>query len=238
MVQPPGTRGLERTGRLSAFGALTLFAEDAPAAVTRHAHPAWKLVLCISGHVEIHRPGLAPRRAPGVLVPPQLDHAAATTGPYVAAFLDPWRIDLPRVPRLLDDRTARRLLAVAPPDLPAALGSPVTLDPRLAYTLDHLAHAARLEDLAAEVGLSAHRLRALTRSAVGVPLARLRQWARLRVAVTALRDSAPADAAHLAGFADQPHLTRLSRALLGRTPGSLPAGVVGGHGGLTGVVRA
>ncbi|GAA1590397.1 hypothetical protein GCM10009678_85930 [Actinomadura kijaniata] len=218
IVQPAGAPGLERTGRrLRASGPVTVFAEDGPAAVTRHAHPAWKLVLCASGHVEIDGRG----RAPGVLVPPRLPHTAATTGPYTAVFLDPWQISRPYAPLPLDERTTRRLLAADPPDLAAALGRPAVLDPRLAHALDHLAHAARLEDLAAEVGLSAHRLRALTRSAVGVPLARLRQWARLRVAVTALADVPPADAAHLAGLADQPHLTRLSRGLLGRTPRSL-----------------
>ncbi|MGO4418134.1 helix-turn-helix domain-containing protein, partial [Streptomyces sp. MCAF7] len=77
--------------------------------------------------------------------------------------------------------------------------------------------------VAAEVGLSAPRLRALVREAVGTPLAMLRQWARLRDVVAALPGASPATAAAYAGFADQAHLTRTSRKLIGRTPGSLPS---------------
>jgi hypothetical protein len=50
---------------------------------------------------------------------------------------------------------------------------------------------------------------------------RLRQWARLRSAIAALGRTTPAVAAHDAGLTDQAHLARLSRALLGRTPGSI-----------------
>lgn len=228
MVQPRPSPGLERIDRppLAATGsAVTVFAEDRAAAVTAHAHPAWKVVLSVRGKVEVRGEGQRPLHAPGVIVPPQLSHTCATTGPYVAAFVDAWRVDLPRVPSALDARAARRLLDAArtrhDSELLDALGAARPIDPRIAHVLGHLAETAHLDDLAADVGLSASRLRALTRAVVGIPLTRLRQWARLRNAVIGLGDSPLATAAHAAGFADQSHLTRLTHRLLGRTPASL-----------------
>ncbi|RJL32280.1 helix-turn-helix domain-containing protein [Bailinhaonella thermotolerans] len=88
-----------------------------------------------------------------------------------------------------------------------------------------MAHAVRrsggarfLADVAAEVGLSPPRLRALVREEAGVPLVRLRAWERLRDAVARLGAAPVAPAAADAGFADQAHLTRTARALIGRTP--------------------
>ncbi|MEU1130226.1 helix-turn-helix domain-containing protein [Streptomyces sp. NPDC005900] len=59
------------------------------------------------------------------------------------------------------------------------------------------------------------------RTAVGIPLVRLRQWSRLRVAVAALHGESVAAAAAVAGFADPAHLARTARALLGRAPASV-----------------
>jgi AraC-like DNA-binding protein len=155
-------------------------------------------------------------------------------------FVEAWRIG-PRAATgvgLLDRAAARRLLDAAglgratdqPADLAElrialdpVLGRAPELDPRVEHVLLRLARGGSLEDLAAEADLSASWMRTLTRSAVGIPLARLRQWARLRDAVAALGDVSLADAAHAAGFSDQSHLTRLARRLLGRTPGSLQA---------------
>ncbi|WP_225878727.1 helix-turn-helix domain-containing protein [Spongiactinospora rosea] len=71
------------------------------------------------------------------------------------------------------------------------------------------------------MGLSASRLRTLVRESAGVPLARLRRWGRLRNAIAGLPGGNVATAAAAAGFADQSHLTRTARSLLGRTPLSL-----------------
>ncbi|NRQ40718.1 helix-turn-helix domain-containing protein [Nonomuraea sp. NN258] len=75
--------------------------------------------------------------------------------------------------------------------------------------------------VAGAVGLSAPRLRALARAELGVPLARLRRWARLRAAIACLPGHPVADAAAMAGFADQAHLARTARDLIGRTPSSI-----------------
>jgi AraC-like DNA-binding protein len=78
--------------------------------------------------------------------------------------------------------------------------------------------------IAAEVGLSPPRLRALVAREVGVPLVRLHAWARLRTAVAALPGAPGAHAAAAAGFADQAHFARTARRLLGRFPSTLLPG--------------
>ncbi|WP_280382553.1 helix-turn-helix domain-containing protein [Nocardia wallacei] len=59
------------------------------------------------------------------------------------------------------------------------------------------------------------------RAEIGVPLASLRRWHRLRHAVMALPGGSVAAAAADAGFADQAHLARTARTMLGRSPTSL-----------------
>jgi AraC-like DNA-binding protein len=78
---------------------------------------------------------------------------------------------------------------------------------------------ASMPSLAADVGLSPQRLRALARDQLGMPLARWRVWTRLRRAAEALQaGQSLADAANTAGFADQAHLTRQMREMMGLTP--------------------
>ncbi|MFM9369106.1 helix-turn-helix domain-containing protein [Streptomyces sp. Da 82-17] len=238
---------LEQNDRLRMFATgpeATLFAESEPFAVTRHRHPAWKLVLPTSGEAVLGRDARPPLTAPGLLVPPQLAHTCATTSGYAALFIDPWRLDPSLGLVRLDPHAVRRLLAAlgpvtadaGPPDLAAAdaelhaqlrtlAGSEIALDARVLHAVRHVADAP-LREIAADVGLSEPRLRALVRAAAGVPLVLLRRWARLREAVAALPHNSAADAAAAAGFADQPHLTRTSRTMLGRTPGSLRAAQV------------
>ncbi|MEI5101147.1 helix-turn-helix domain-containing protein [Streptomyces sp. PmtG] len=207
---------------------VSLFAEPYGYAVTRHRHPAWKAVLPLSGGVRV---GAAV--GAGVLVPPQYAHTCAAPAGYVAVFLEPWclRAD-PSGPTWLEERAVARLLDVwrARPDADelrretaAVAGAPAAVDPRAVHAVRASGRARRLADVAADVGLSPVRLRALVRAEIGVPLAVARRWRRLRIAVDALLtgEAALADAAVAAGFADQAHLTRTVRALAGRTPGSL-----------------
>lgn len=221
---------------------LTLFAETQGAHARPHSHPAWKIVVGLDELVDLERPGRRRLYAPGMAVPPEHHHAGGSRGPYIAFYVDPWRVraDPARGPIPLDTATVRRVVAACAvegdvPDLGSgraaldvALGSAPAIDPRVAYVLDRLSGADRLDVLGDEVGLSPSRLRAVVRSTVGIPLGRLRQWARLRAAVAALgRGVAVADAAHLSGFADQPHLTRTASRLVGRTPASLARGSAG-----------
>ncbi|MDT5000064.1 MAG: hypothetical protein QOK12_2169, partial [Mycobacterium sp.] len=103
---------------------------------------------------------------------------------------------------------------------PAGARPSSQLDPRLVQTLNAMSdfHAS-LPSLAADVGLSSQRLRALARDQLGMPLARWRVWTRLRRAAEALQSGQSlADAASTAGFADQAHLTRQMREMMGLTP--------------------
>ncbi|MGY0056323.1 helix-turn-helix domain-containing protein [Streptomyces sp. LZ34] len=176
-------------------------------------------------------------------MPPRLVHTCAATSAYAALFIEPWLIPPGHGPVRLDAATVRRLLAALGPiaacgdafaphpdaaygELLSLTGRPPALDTRVAHALREITRpgpGAPLAAVAAEVGLSPPRLRALVRASAGTPLAALRQWARLRDAVAALPGASPAAAAAAAGFADQAHLTRTSRKLLGRTPGSLPS---------------
>jgi AraC-like DNA-binding protein len=75
---------------------------------------------------------------------------------------------------------------------------------------------------AAAVGLSTARLRTLAKQELGWPLADWYAWRRLEKAVLSLRSGSNlASAAADAGFADQAHLTKAMRRLLGITPGTL-----------------
>lgn len=88
------------------------------------------------------------------------------------------------------------------------------------YFEAHYAGAVRLSDLAQASGLSPFHLVRVFRQATGLtPHAYLDQL-RVRHARTMLRaGSAPADVALRTGYADQSHLTRHFRRLVGVTPG-------------------
>jgi AraC-like DNA-binding protein len=85
--------------------------------------------------------------------------------------------------------------------------------------------AARTEDIADQVGLSERQLRRRSQAAAGYGpktlqrVLRFQRFVRLLDASPALPDLAAA--AVLAGYADQPHLTRECRALSGHTPAAL-----------------
>ncbi len=215
---------------------LSVFSETSSARVSApHAHPAWTLLVPVDGAtVTVTGSAGAVVHRQGVLLAPQYSYRAATDGPHVALYLNAWVSPRPecRRPRVVGALTTRRLLDVLDVergiDLAAAVTELVPLvgrigpvDSRLAAVMDGLAATARLDVLAADVGMSPSQLRAVARSAVGVPLTQLRLWSRLTRAIAWLPHAPTAVAAAIAGFADQPHLTRAARRFLGRTPGEL-----------------
>jgi AraC-like DNA-binding protein len=247
MLAPSSAWTLERNDRRLLFAAgpeMALFGESAASHVTRHRHPVWKVVLPVDGLARIQGEGHRPTAAAGLIVPPELTHTCAVSSAYLALFVDPTLLHPGLGLVRLDTAMVRRLhaaLGLDPndgsartPDLAAAYTELVTraaaapsLDARVAHAVRRCTlpgHDLPIPAIAAEVGLSAARLRTLVRTSVGVPLARLRRWGRLRAAITVLPGRSVAAAAADAGFADQAHLTRTARGLLGRTPLSLTKG--------------
>lgn len=203
-------------------GGVTMFAESDAFRVTEHRHPAWKIVLPLGGRVAVN----GTVADGGAVVPPQLTHACDVTSGYIALFLDPW--ELAPGASFLGHAAAGRVMAALGPshDLAAARAELVRVrgggeppEPRVARAVRALTDADQIGTLAAGLSISAPRLRSLVRTQVGIPLARLRQWTRLRAALAELPANGTAAAtAAAAGFADQAHFTRTARALLGRTP--------------------
>jgi AraC-like DNA-binding protein len=114
--------------------------------------------------------------------------------------------------KLLD--AAARLAAAASPDPAVTRAVTLLRDP-----------AARIEDIAAELGLSERHLRRRTHAAAGYGPKTLQRVFRFQRFVRLLDASselpALADAAARAGYADQPHLTRECVSLSGCTPAAL-----------------
>ena len=158
-----------------------------------------------------------------LLVPPMVPHRIVPHAELLTYFIDPHCVFAERLRR----RSAGRLTVA--PDLcevsadeigPDGGGPWRGLDPRLvdALRLIQTGNVA-LADVAVTVGLSPQRLRSMARSELGIPLTRWRIWSRLRRAAEAVQAGASvADAASVAGFADQAHLTRQMREMMGLTP--------------------
>lgn len=97
------------------------------------------------------------------------------------------------------------------------------IDPRIRRVLRSLRenHAAfdRADSAAAVANLSASRFQHLFTQEVGVPFRRYRAWCRMRAAISAVLDGSNlTDAAHAAGFSDQPHFSREFRRIFGAPP--------------------
>jgi AraC-like DNA-binding protein len=91
---------------------------------------------------------------------------------------------------------------------------------------DQLTGPPALADLAADAGLSRYQLLRSFRAEVGMPpYAWLAQHRVARARVLLEHGHRPADAAMLTGFADQAHLTRWFRRVVGITPGAYRNGV-------------
>lgn len=82
---------------------------------------------------------------------------------------------------------------------------------------------APIEEIAAHCGVSPEHAARACKRWFGLGPVQLRRERRLQIAITLLRAGArPAEAASEAGFADQPHLTRLLKQATGHTPARFP----------------
>ena len=212
----------------------------AGAAEPEHARPAWTILLSPGGLVRWIGRG-STGRAPGVIFPPQLSYEASSTVGHIAVLIDPWYqglgpgrstavpLDSTTVEYLagrwstvgddnLDERARETVTHLRRQNM---LPPAVAIDPRVAAAVRDLDVTDGVARVAAGVGLSASRLRALVHDLTGASPARLRMWRRLQTAMVGLVDKPIALAAVDAGFADQAHLTRTATRLIGRTPGDL-----------------
>lgn len=185
----------------------------------RHRHLAVQLSLGLDGPVTVEG-AAATVTAQCVIIAAHAMHSLGPNSSRVRSlYIEPHGM----LARTLDKRAtasgglvaADELHADMAGDHPAMLaalrGDPPVTDPRVRDQLGMPATGQRL---------SKSQLRALSQAALGASPARLRQWHRLQAAVRALSAGAPlADAALLAGFADQAHFTRLLVRWFGITPG-------------------
>lgn len=122
--------------------------------------------------------------------------------------------------RLHEDRDSAAWAGEALDDLLAFGGRRArrAIDPRIATALRLLDadEPVSLDVASAAVGLSASRLRHRFTEEVGVPFRRYRAWMRMRRAIGAVVGGANlTEAAHAAGFSDQPHFAHDFRKTFG-----------------------
>ncbi|MFH8494911.1 helix-turn-helix domain-containing protein [Streptomyces coeruleorubidus] len=151
-----------------------------------------------------------------VLHDPELATALRAAHTDISACPDPLEAES-RLPWLLTALARRHSTARASADtVPGAGHIARAVRDRLA---DELLEPPSLADLATDLGLSRYQLLRAFRTAMGVPpyawLAQHRVTRARSLLETGLR---PAEVAGLVGFADQAHLTRWFRRVLGVTP--------------------
>ena len=189
--------------------------------VSAHRHAAFQVA--IGDQVSIVDASGVCHRGPVLVVPPMVRHRMLGGYELTTFFVEPHSAFADQLrARCGDGVTAIGDLRELTEDDIAARPS-TSLDPRLVAAMDLT--EASMTDAAAQVGLSPQRLRALARQQLGMPLPRWRVWVRLRRTAEALGDGhSLADAAVAGGFADQAHLSRWMREMMGLTPSeALPA---------------
>ncbi|MFJ6478852.1 helix-turn-helix domain-containing protein [Streptomyces sp. NPDC091682] len=214
-----------------------------------HRHAAFQLVLAPRDEAALVGADGRVVRGAALLVPPMTAHRMLSARDLLTVFVEPHSALADR----LRGRCGSGSGIVAVPELrrldEAELGRAAALpstglDPRLFAAAALLEGRAGQEEpvpmnlVAARAGLSPQRLRALARKQLGMTLARRRIWLKLRRSAEALAEGcSPADAAAAGGFADQAHLTRRMREMIGMTPAAvlrvmqvLPASAAGAPG--------
>lgn len=189
----------------------------------RHRHAAFQIAIAVHGEVAMVDSSGTAHRGPALLVPPMVPHRILAHEQLLTYFVDPHCAFADRLRRTADGRltVVPELCELSEDDIGLGGGGPsVGLDPRLVVAVQLIQTSSMaLSAVAAAVGLSPQRLRSLAQRDLGIPLARWRIWSRLRRAVEEVQAGASvADAAVAAGFADQAHLTRQMREMVGLTP--------------------
>lgn len=188
-----------------------------------HRHGAFQIVVAGRGEVAMVDPAGTRHQTAALVVSPMAPHRILAIRDLITYFIEPHCLFADQLRQRYDAgiAAAPELGELRESDVAAACrGQSQELDPRLVTALALLADSnIAMPSLAAEIGLSPQRLRALARRELGMPLSRWRVWSRLRRAVEALQSGMPlAEAAVAAGFSDQAHFTRQMREMMGLTP--------------------
>lgn len=194
-----------------------------------HAHAAMQLTVGRQSAIELMDGEGLLYRGRGLRVVPEETHQLMPGADAVLVLIDPAMAidfgcdapidDLPQtvISALLVDGPLRSVVEAA-----LSLDTAAAGDERLRAALDALSASDErtIAELASGVGLSGARLRALAKRELGVPLTKVAGHRRLVRAAEAIAGGASlAEAAAVAGFADQAHLTRVFKATIGLTPG-------------------
>ncbi|MGW0991844.1 helix-turn-helix domain-containing protein [Streptomyces sp. NPDC002523] len=160
--------------------------------------------------------GARPHFREPLLDDPELAAALRLAHTELSACPDPLEAES-RLPWLLTALAQRHSTARAVPAMiPGASGIAHTVRDRLA---DELTAPPTLSSLAADLGLSRYQLLRAFRTTMGIPpYAWLAQYRVTRARSLLAAGLRPAEVAALVGFADQAHLTRWFRRVLGVTP--------------------
>lgn len=188
-----------------------------------HRHGAFQIVVAVHGELTMVDLSGTRHRGAALVVSPMAPHRILAAPDLLTYFIEPHCLFADRLRQRYHAgiATAPELAQLRDQDVADACRGPSReLDPRLVTALATLADRhVSMPDLAAALSISPQRLRALARRELGMPLTRWRIWARLRRAVEALQSGVPvAEAAAMAGFADQAHFTRQMREMMGLRP--------------------
>jgi AraC-like DNA-binding protein len=191
-----------------------------------HRHAAFQIVIGVDEVVAVVDAEGTRHQSTALVITPMEKHRLLDTADAVIYFVEPHCLLADRLRRDYGNgvMTAPELRELTEGDVHPADPRPAgDLDPRLVQALNVLRDKnIPLPSVAASVGLSPQRLRALARRQLGMPLARWRVWTRLRRAAEALQGGqSPAEAAIAGGFADQAHFTRQMRDMMGLTPAAV-----------------
>lgn len=194
-----------------------------------HRHAAFQIAVAARGELTMVDAAGAHHRAAVLVVPPMVRHRLLAVTHLRTFFVEPHCAFADRLRARCEGgiTAAPELRGLSEDEVrPAGTRPSAGLDGRLVAAMNAaVERALPMPALAAGVGLSPQRLRALAQHQLGMPLPRWRIWRRLVRAAEALGEGqSPAAAAITGGFADQAHFTRQMREMVGLTPSAvLPA---------------
>lgn len=218
------------------------------AATSSHTMVTLKLLVPLGSRLRIEAAGWERSTTRAILAKPGIAHAVACDGPVLALMIPVHRaVGLARRSNEPIEQLSSRDSEVLAHMASAGIERLSSLEVATGLTAELIEHLARdgpsldsrvlrvlrvldqldgptppLDELAAAVGLSRFRLAHLFSAEVGVPIRRYAMWRRLARAAAELgQGRSQAAAALAAGFADQAHLCRTSRALVGRPASAL-----------------